>query len=89
MRVVVRPTSPGGVSLQADLTSLLRTGLEYEQAGLPQQAEHVYRQVLAANPGHAEASYLLGGLAERCGLADLALALLAPPWPMPQACGNM
>jgi uncharacterized protein (TIGR02466 family) len=62
--------------LQVDLASLLRTGLEYEQAGLAQQAEQVYRHVLDAHPGHAEASYRLGGLAERAGRADLAVGLL-------------
>jgi predicted O-linked N-acetylglucosamine transferase (SPINDLY family) len=44
----------------ADLLALAR---QYQQAGDLQQAESLCRQVLSAEPGHAEALRLLGGIA--------------------------
>src|SRR5436190_1020036 len=48
----------------ADLFALAR---HYHQAGDLRQAESLYRQVLRTDPGHAEASHLLGGIAYQSG----------------------
>jgi uncharacterized protein (TIGR02466 family) len=63
-------------SVFPSVASLLQTGIQYQQAGHYQEAESCYRQVLAAYPRHAEASYLLGGLAHQLGRGDLAVPLL-------------
>jgi tetratricopeptide (TPR) repeat protein len=51
----------------------LKIGVAYHQAGQLQQAEQIYRQVLAANPHQAEAHNNLGTIRQSAG--DLAAAL--------------
>ena len=48
-------------------TATLQTGLEHHQAGRFAEAETIYRQILAANPGDADALHLLGILANQTG----------------------
>jgi protein O-GlcNAc transferase len=48
--------------------------LQNHQAGLLEQAEHLYHRVLQADPCHAEAHHSLGILAYQTGRCDLALA---------------
>jgi uncharacterized protein (TIGR02466 family) len=62
--------------VSVDVASVLKAGLQYQEAGFIQEAERSYRQVLADYPGHAGASYLLGTLAERCGRRDMAVEFL-------------
>jgi uncharacterized protein (TIGR02466 family) len=62
--------------LPNDVAVLLQAGIQYQQSGRFQEAETCYRQVLAAHPGHGEASFLLGDLINRSGRDDLAVPLL-------------
>jgi tetratricopeptide (TPR) repeat protein len=60
----------------ADMTTIaeaLAVALRHHQEGNWQQAEQLYRQVLQADPGHAEAWHLLGVLASQVGRPDLAV----------------
>jgi len=47
--------------------------LQHHQAGHLNQAEQLYRQVLQADPGHADAHHLLGALAYQLGRYDQAV----------------
>jgi uncharacterized protein (TIGR02466 family) len=62
--------------MSPDIASVFQLALQSHPAGRLQEAEHAYRQVLAAYPRHAEASFLLGFLADQTGRADLALPLM-------------
>ena len=48
-------------------------GFRHHQAGQLQQAEALYRQVLAVNPGHADSLHLLGIIARQLGQPARAL----------------
>jgi len=50
-----------------DQSALLRRGAALHQAGQLAQAQALYRQVLAQDPGNAEALHLLGVLAHQTG----------------------
>src|SRR5215468_1703015 len=54
----------------------LRMGLEHHQAGRLGDAEVYYRQVLAREPGNAQALHLLGVAAGQSGLAGVSAELL-------------
>ena len=62
-------------------TSALKTWLDeavaHHQAGRLQQAEQLYRQILAADPDQADAWHYLGLLAYRAGQLDKAIELLS------------
>ncbi|MGA2440076.1 MAG: tetratricopeptide repeat protein [Tepidisphaeraceae bacterium] len=58
------------------LQQQLQSGLSHHQAGRLAEAEKIYRQVLAQQPDHAEASHLLGVLARQSGDADAAVKLI-------------
>src|SRR5215472_9620623 len=53
-----------------------QSGVRLHGAGRLQEAEQVYRQVLAAAPAHAEALHMLGVIALQCGQPQAALACL-------------
>lgn len=55
---------------------LLQAGLQHQQAGRLAEAEACYRRVLAAQPDHADALHLLGGIAHQAGHHDLAAELI-------------
>ncbi len=59
-------------NLALDLSGLVDQGMRLHMAGRIQEAEAIYRQVLAMEPDHADANHLLGGLAHQMG--NLALA---------------
>jgi tetratricopeptide (TPR) repeat protein len=50
--------------------------LQHHQAGRSQEAEKLYRQILAERPDHAEALHLLGVLALQSGRFDAAVELI-------------
>ncbi|MGD0138150.1 MAG: tetratricopeptide repeat protein [Tepidisphaeraceae bacterium] len=50
--------------------------LQHDQAGRLQEAEQLYRQILARQPNHAQALHLLGVLAGRAGQKDVAVELI-------------
>src|SRR5262249_33453493 len=55
------------------IPDLLAAGLQYHQAGHLAEAEQIYRQILHAEPYHADALHLLGEIAYRYGQNDLAI----------------
>jgi tetratricopeptide (TPR) repeat protein len=57
-------------------TELLEAGLGHQQAGRLPQAEACYRQILAVQPGHADALHLLGVVAYQVGRHDVAVELI-------------
>ncbi|QAU35764.1 tetratricopeptide repeat protein [Janthinobacterium sp. 17J80-10] len=76
------PGGAGGLSGVAGIPHALQAALEYHQAGRFAQAEPIYRQVLALDPGNADALHLSGVLhhqtgrhAEAAGLIGQALTL--------------
>jgi protein O-GlcNAc transferase len=56
--------------------TLFRQGVESHRAGRLDEAERLYRQVLALDPGHAMALAHIGLIAQAAGNADAAEALL-------------
>ena len=69
-------TNPPGTTASAvittDTAALLNAGLKHQQAGHFAEAEACYRRVLAAQPDHADALHLLGGIAHQAGRHELA-----------------
>ena len=68
----------------AQIEQALQQAITHHQAGRRQEAEQLYRQILQAQPRHAEANYNLGGLAMEAGqpaigLPHLQAALEADP----------
>ena len=54
----------------------LQTALRHHEAGKLHEAEAIYRQILAAEPNHADALHLMGALAYQVGRHDVALDLI-------------
>ena len=54
---------PGPALTTPSVTELLQAAMAHHQAGRPQQAEPLYRQVLQRQPKHPEALHLLGVIA--------------------------
>jgi len=52
------------------------TAVRLHQAGKLQEAERLYRQVLASDPGHADSLHLLGVIAAQRGRHDLSVDLI-------------
>jgi len=50
--------------------------VQHHKAGRLQQAEQLYRQVLAQQPEHAHATFYLGKIAHQTGHIDIALDLI-------------
>lgn len=55
---------------------LFATAVARHQAGNLAEAEGLYRQVLAIDPGHAESYHYLGILASQVGRGDIAVAMI-------------
>src|SRR4051812_35946623 len=55
------------------IAEALSEALAYQQAGQLPQAERLYRQILQAEPSHADAWNLLGVLAHQVGRHDVAI----------------
>ena len=53
-----------------------QSGVRLHGAGRLQEAEQVYRQVLAATPGHADSLHMLGMIASQWGQPEAALACI-------------
>jgi predicted O-linked N-acetylglucosamine transferase (SPINDLY family) len=68
-------TTPG--SSAAKLSALLATAVARHQAGEFGEAESLYRQILALDPGHPDANHYLGVIATRFGRSDIAVKLIA------------
>src|SRR3954447_5631335 len=70
--------TPSGMSKRSQqIDAFFRQGQQFHMAGRLAEAEHVYRQVIAAAPRHAEALHALGALALQAGRPDAADTLLS------------
>jgi protein O-GlcNAc transferase len=58
------------------IQQLFGLAAQHHQAGRLQEAEQMYRQVLAEQPAHSEAMHLLGLLAHQDGRNDVAMELM-------------
>src|SRR5690349_2937389 len=58
------------------IEAYFQSGLRLHRAGRLPEAEQVYRQVLAAEPAHADAMHMLGVIASQCGQPQAALACI-------------
>ena len=54
----------------------LELAIQHHQAGRLAEAEALYRQILAVEPGHADALHLLGVVAHQVGRHDVAVELI-------------
>ena len=70
-----RPGRPTPSDNRAD--GLLQTAVAHQNAGRLDEAAAVYRQILAATPGHFDAKHLLGVVALQSGRFDEARELIA------------
>src|SRR6267154_874973 len=74
------PARPGGVVQHSGkfemAWELFQQGLRHHQQGRLQQAEAIYRQVLAEDPTHADNLHLLGVLAHQTGRSERAVAYI-------------
>jgi predicted O-linked N-acetylglucosamine transferase (SPINDLY family) len=64
---------PPGVS---SLQRVLQEALAHHHAGRLQQAEALYRQILAAEPNHPDTLHFLGMLAHQVGKSDIGVELI-------------
>ena len=60
----------------AAVSEMCSLALRYHQEGHLAQAEQLYRQILQADPNHADAHHLLGVLAYQANRFDLAISLI-------------
>jgi len=60
----------------ATIAELFARALRHHQSGELRQAEPLYRQILLADPYHADAHHNLGLLAQQTGYAEAAVALM-------------
>ena len=67
---------PGTAGQQSGAQNLLRDAIGHHQAGRLIEAERLYRKILSADPGHADALHLLGLIAHQAGQVDAALRLI-------------
>jgi tetratricopeptide (TPR) repeat protein len=58
------------------IEAYFQSGVRLHGSGRLQEAEQVYRQILAAAPGHADSLHMLGVLASQCGQPQAALACI-------------
>lgn len=57
----------GTSGLHRSMTEILASGIRFHQAGDFAKAESMYRQILHAEPGHADALHLIGVIAHQTG----------------------
>ena len=58
------------------IEAYFQSGVRLHGAGRLPEAEQVYRQMLAAAPGHADSLHMLGVIASQCGQPQAALACI-------------
>src|SRR5262245_50659572 len=66
----------GPSTVTTDIERILARAQAFHQAGHLNEAEGLYRQILAVDPNHADAMHLLGVVAYQGGRNDLALELI-------------
>jgi protein O-GlcNAc transferase len=62
----------------ATVLEALAIAIQHYQAGRLQEAEQIYRQILAVEPNHADVWHLLGVIAHQMGRHDRTEASLRP-----------
>ena len=72
-----RKQSRSGQGAPSGLQKDLADGLAHHQAGRLNEAEGLYRKILAADPRHADGLHLLGTIAYQVGRHDTAAELIA------------
>jgi tetratricopeptide (TPR) repeat protein len=58
------------------IEAYFQSGVRLQGAGRLAEAEQVYRQILAAAPGHADSLHMLGVIASQCGQPQAAVACI-------------
>jgi tetratricopeptide (TPR) repeat protein len=58
------------------IEAFFQSGVRLHGAGRLQEAEQVYRQVIASAPGHAGSFHMLGVIASQCGQPEAAVACI-------------
>ena len=77
-RAAARQGQPGRAPAPAlDADRALERGMAYYESGRHDEAERVYRDVVAGNPRQSDALHMLGVLAHLAGRHELAVAYLA------------
>ena len=76
-KTAARELPPGAASPPVRVLTILKSAIEAHQAGHLDEAEHLYRQILEIDPGHANANHFLGVIAHHTGRGDEAAQLIA------------
>jgi tetratricopeptide (TPR) repeat protein len=58
------------------IEAYFQSGVRLHSAGRLQEAEQVYRQIIASAPGHADSFHMLGVIASQCGQPEAAVACI-------------
>src|SRR6476661_4390093 len=58
------------------IEAYFQSGVRLQGAGRLAEAEQIYRQILAAAPGHADSLHMLGVIASQCGQPQAAVACI-------------
>ena len=66
-----QPQAAPDAAARAQVASMLQTAVKHHEAERFDEAETLYRQILAIDPNHADAMHLLGLIAARSNLAYL------------------
>ena len=66
-------TFPHGITEVATVSEVFALAWQHHQAGSLLQAEQLYRQILAADPSHADSLHCIGVLAYQLGRLDQAV----------------
>ena len=76
-KTAARELPPEAASPPVRVLTILKSAIEAHQAGHLDEAEHLYRQILEIDPGHANANHFLGVIAHHTGRGDEAAQLIA------------
>ena len=71
----------------ATISEALAIAIQHHQAGRLQAAEQIYRQILQAEPNHADAIHLLGVIAHQVGKHEVAVEYIGRAIGLKGECG--
>ena len=75
---VFRKAPPGSPpASHSSLNAKLEAAIAHHQAGRLQEAERLYKEIIRANPEHADAIHLLGVIAHQAGHQQTAVDLIS------------
>lgn len=74
-RLLGRHEAPPADAERARLDAWMREGFEHQQKGNLSAAGRLYRQILDADPGYADAAFFLGTIADGAGRSEEAISL--------------